>query len=137
VPCSGIRKNVGGSIKREHVAAFDDCQGSPCQPHNPGIETIAGGSAQYAPLRLNRVGATSTPLERFIAQHKLTRQIFDENLPYLSPLGLPSPRQVFGAFVRDAGYTATWVLQVEVRLGIDSAVTHWRTLADCRGVIQP
>ena len=49
--CSGIPKNVGGSIKREHVAAFDVCQGSPCQPHNPGIGTIAGGSAQYARLR--------------------------------------------------------------------------------------
>jgi hypothetical protein len=48
--CSGIPKNVGGSIKREHVAAFDVCQGSPCRPHNPGIGTIAGGSAQYARL---------------------------------------------------------------------------------------
>jgi hypothetical protein len=38
--CSGIPKNVGGSIKREHVAAFDVCQGSPCQSHNPGIGTI-------------------------------------------------------------------------------------------------
>jgi hypothetical protein len=27
--CSGIPKNVGGSLKREHVAAFDVCQGSP------------------------------------------------------------------------------------------------------------
>jgi hypothetical protein len=27
--CSGISKIVGGSIKREHVAAFDICQGSP------------------------------------------------------------------------------------------------------------
>ncbi len=48
--CSGIPKNVGGSIKREHVAAFDVCQGSPCRPHNPGIGTIAGGSAQYTRL---------------------------------------------------------------------------------------
>ena len=47
--CSGIPKNVGGSIKREHVAAFDVCQGSPGQSHNPGIGTIAGGSAPYAP----------------------------------------------------------------------------------------
>src|ERR1039458_4090199 len=49
--CSGIPKNVGGSIKREHVAAFDVCQGSPCQYLSPGIGTIAGGSAQYAWLR--------------------------------------------------------------------------------------
>src|SRR5579864_5670016 len=48
--CSGIPKNVRGSIKREHVAAFDVCQGSPCRPHDPGIGTIAGGSAQYARL---------------------------------------------------------------------------------------
>ena len=44
--CSGIPKNVGDSIKREHVAAFEVWQGSPCQYHNPGIGTIAGGSAQ-------------------------------------------------------------------------------------------
>jgi hypothetical protein len=36
--CSGIPKNEGGSIQREHVAAFDICQGSPCQPHNPELE---------------------------------------------------------------------------------------------------
>jgi hypothetical protein len=38
----------------------------------------------------------------------LTRQILDENLPYLSPLGSPSPQQVFGVFVRDAGFAARW-----------------------------
>jgi len=63
--CSGIPKNIGSSIKREHVAAFDVCQGSPCQPHNRGIVTIAGSSAQYARLR----PVASEPLvriERFI-----------------------------------------------------------------------
>ena len=59
--CSGIPKNVGGSIKREHVAAFDVCQGSPCQSHNPGIGTIAGGSAQYARLRPIAPEPTITP----------------------------------------------------------------------------
>jgi hypothetical protein len=38
--------------------------------------------------------------------------------------------------VRKGGYTATWVLQVEVGLGMDSAGTHRRTLADCTGVIK-
>jgi hypothetical protein len=44
--CSGTPTNKAGSIKRERVAAFAVCQGSPCQPHNAGIGTIAGGSAQ-------------------------------------------------------------------------------------------
>jgi len=37
------------------------------------------------------------------AQRKLGHQILDENLPYRSPLESPSPQQVFGAFLRDAG----------------------------------
>ena len=36
--CSGIPKNVGGSIKREHVAAFDVCQGSRCDLTIPELE---------------------------------------------------------------------------------------------------
>jgi hypothetical protein len=31
----------------------------------------------------------------------------DVNLPYRSPLESPSPQQVFGAFVRETGFTAT------------------------------
>lgn len=62
---SGIPKNVGGSIKREHVAAFDVCQGSPCQSHNLGIGTIAGGSAQYA--RLGPIASKRT-MQRLFAE---------------------------------------------------------------------
>ena len=63
--CSGFPKNVGGSINREHVAAFDVCQGSPCRPHNPGIGTIAGGSAQYT--RLGPIASSHQyAIERFI-----------------------------------------------------------------------
>lgn len=36
--CSGIPKNVGGSIKREHVAAFNVCQGSPANLTIPELE---------------------------------------------------------------------------------------------------
>jgi len=117
---SGIPKNVSGSIKREHVAAFDVCQGSPCQSHNPGIVTIGRQCSIRSPPP-NRVGATSTPsngssngISGFSplrkAQQKLGRQIRDENLLYRSPLGSLAPQQVFGAFVRDAGLSARWFL---------------------------
>lgn len=63
--CSGLPKNVGGSIEREHVAAFDVCPGSPCQPHNAGIGTIAGGSAQTLASAQSR-RSHQHAIERFI-----------------------------------------------------------------------
>jgi hypothetical protein len=62
-----------GSI-REHVAAFDVCQGSPCRPHNPGIGTIAGGSAQYA-----RFGPIASGLP--IRHRTVHRMVFRDSHP--------------------------------------------------------
>ena len=99
------------------MEAPDVCRGSPCQSHNPGIGTIAGGSAQYGRLRPNRAGAHHHAVERLIEWYfgiltfaeslaHFGRQSFDMNPLCHSLLGLASVQPVVGADLRPSEMSA-------------------------------
>jgi hypothetical protein len=113
--CSGIHKNAGGSIKREHVAAFDVWQGSPCQPHNPGIGTI-GAAVLNTLASAQSLRSHQYAIERFIYWYfgilTLTEssaqigQILDDNLRF-PPL---FRAKTFGPTKREIGTMLAWML---------------------------
>jgi hypothetical protein len=73
------------------------------------LNTLASAQSrrghQYAIERFNEWYFGILTLAESSAQ--IGHQILDENLPYRSPLESSGPQQVFGALLRDGGYSAT------------------------------